>query len=191
MKRILVLSLFVLLGVVAFSYLASTESALTQTQAVDVVLEDVRPLEAQGISSRVVDSRLENGKWAVDVLLTRRAHTACPSVEKRFYTLLPIGFRSEPVVSSCSPPVAIAYREEALIRSAADAAFFSQGYGCAAYWPDFDASAWASYCASPDAAAVQSFAAGLPQNAWLVTFTHQNATAFFAYSPGGDLLKTS
>ncbi|MBI4360905.1 hypothetical protein HY572_04000 [Candidatus Micrarchaeota archaeon] len=191
MKRVLVLSLFVLLGVVAFSYLASTKSALTETQAVDVVLEDVKPLESQGVMARVVDSRFENGKWAVDVLLTRRAHTKCPSVEKRFYSLLPIGFRSESVVASCNPPVAISYREEALIRSAKDAGAFSEGYGCAFYWADFDAATSASYCASPESSAVQAFGSGLPQNTWVVSWTWNNATAFFAYSPSDAFLKSS
>lgn len=191
MKRILVLSVFVLLAVVAFSYLASREVSLTREQAIEVVLEDVRPLESQGVLARVVDSRFENGKWAVGVLLTRRAHTYCPAVDKRFYTLLPIGFRSESVVSTCRAPVAIGYREEALIRSVSDARFFADGYGCAFYWADFDAAAATDYCAAPAASDIQGFGSGLLPNTWVVSWTRSNATRFWAYSSNGVLLKSS
>lgn len=192
MQRLLLAAVLVVAAVLLFSFFSSSAQPLSHDQAVQFVLDDVAPLSSGGVSARVVDVRaMAQNRWDVDVLLTRGAHTACPSVEKRFYSLLPVGYRSEPLVSSCSPPVSIHYREEALIASVPFAPGPSQGYGCAFFLGSFDLSAAAAYCDgfSPDGFA--AFSADLPANAWVVAWTNQGVTSYVALSPDAGLLKHS
>ncbi|MBI2446164.1 hypothetical protein HYV43_07285 [Candidatus Micrarchaeota archaeon] len=186
------LSVVVILGVVAYPYLVPGNSSLSREQAVAFVLDDVRPLESQGVEARVVQVRSVDGKWTVDVLLSRGAHSACPIVDKRAYTLSPIGYRSEPVLASCAAPVSIDYREEALIASAALLPSLGAGaYGCAFHWERFDAVEATAYCPPLDAARLTSFAEGLPSSTWLVQWNDGGSTRWVALSPRGQLLKSA
>ncbi len=186
------LSVVVILGVLVYPYVNSVGTPLSQEQAVAFVLDDVRPLESQGIGARVVDVRPDGARWAVDVLLTRNAHSACPSVEKRAYTLPPIGYRTEALLSACTAPVSISYREEALIASAKRLPALGAGaYGCAFLWDRFDAVDALAYCPPLDVDALRAFAEGLPGQTWLVQWNDGGATRWMALSAGGQLLKSA
>lgn len=195
---LVLLSLVVVLGAVAYPYLASSNSVLGKDQASAFVLQDVQPLAAQGIQARVVSVRPDlnrttpgEGAWAVDVLLTANAHSNCPSVDKRFYTLPPVAFRSETLLSSCTPSVSIDYREEALIASARDLpGLRSDAYGCAFLSDQLDSSDISVYCPTADVSALKAFADGLPAQIWLVQWSDGGATRFVALSPGGQRLKS-
>ncbi len=189
---LVVLSVLVILGVLAYPYLNPTQVPLNQEQAVAFVLDDVRPLEAQGIQARVVQVRPQGSQWAIDVLLSRNAHSTCPSVDKRAYTLPPIGYRTEPLLSACSAPVSIGYREEALIASAKRLPRLGAGaFGCAFLWDRFDPAEAVSYCPPLDSDALRAFAEGLPAQTWVVQWNDAGATRWMALSAGGQLLKSA
>ncbi len=184
------LSVVVILGVVAYPYLSPGSVALSREQAVAFVLDDVRPLESQGVEARVVDVRAVGGQWAVDVLLSRGSHSKCPSVDKRAYTLPPIAYRSESVLASCGAPVSIDYREEALIASAALLPGLGSGaYGCAFLSDRVDVAGAASYCPPLDAASLASFSEGLPASTWVVQWNDGGSTRWMALSARGQLVK--
>lgn len=185
------LSLAVILSAIAYPYLFPYVASLSREQAKAFVLDDLRPLEVQGVEARVVSVRADGGKWAVDVLLTRNAHSSCPLVDKRFYTLPPIGFRSESLLASCAKPVSIGYREEALIASAKVLSLSTGAYGCAFFLEDLVRADAAAYCPSLDESALLAFADGLPAQSWIVSWTEGGATRWLALSGGGQLLKTA
>lgn len=188
------LSLLVVLAAVAYPYVFPVNGSLDQNGAVAFVMDDVRPLEGQGVQARVVDARSDAGKWAVDVLLTRNAHSACPAVEKRLYTLPPVAFRSESLLSSCNTPVSIDYREEALIASANALGDLGSGaYGCAFTSYELETSIadseFTTYCPSADVPSLRAFADGLPANLWVVQWSDGGSSRMVALSSRGQLLK--
>jgi len=186
------ISLVVILGALAYPYFSNGSSALSREQAVAFVLDDVKPLESQGVQARVVQVNSVEGKWAVDVLLTRNPHSKCPAVEKRFYSLPPIGFRSESVLASCATPVSIDYREEALIASAAlQPSLGSGAYGCAFLTDRLDPADATAYCPPLDSAALSSFSDGLPASTWVVQWNDGGSTRWIALSARGQLLKSA
>jgi hypothetical protein len=192
MPRLLWAAVFVVAVVLVISALSVNIQPLSRDQAVAFVLDDVAPLSTQGVSARVVDVRAgDQNRFDVDVLLTKNAHTACPFVEKRFYSLLPVGFRSEPLVSSCASPVSIHYREEALIASSSFAPVPSQGYGCGFFLGSFDATAAAIYCDGFSEQDFEAFSSGLNRNVWVVSWTFQGGTSYIALSPQAELLKNA
>ncbi|GEM_PF-3529892 len=192
------LSVVVILGVLVYPYLNRAQTPLSQEQAVAFVLDDVRPLESQGIQSRVVQVRSQGSQWAVDVLLTRNGHSVCPVVDKRFYTLPPVGYRSEPLLSTCSPSVSINYREEALIASAKLLpSLGADAFGCAFLAgsvssnsaPDY-ASAL-TYCPQADFNALASFASDLPPQSWAVVWLDASSARYVAVSSSGKNVKSA
>lgn len=181
---VLVILLVVLIG---YPLVFPSTNALTENQAKEYVLEDLRPVTSQGTEVRFVDARRNDGQWSIDVLLTRDGHGPCPKVDKRFYTVFPIGFRAESVVATCNEKVDINYREEALIQSAKKISVASGAYGCAFFGKEYKSADARAYCAYLEEAGLDSFSQDVPSDAWLVQWS---GGLFVALSKSGQVLKT-
>ncbi len=189
---LVVASLIVILGIMAYPMFSPSNPEMSKSSATAFVLDDLRLLIAQGVEVRVLDAKQTGGKWAVDVLLSRNAHSPCPTVDKRFYTIPPISYRTEPLLSACSPTVSISYREEALINSQKTIAGIpSDAYGCAFLWGSFEQNAAREYCPLLQEEQITAFSENLPRQSWVVQWSYNNATKFVALSSTGQVLKKS
>lgn len=174
--------------ILAYSALVQAPTEISADQAKVFVLEDLKKSAPQGTDARIVNAEKTGEKWAIDVLLSKNSHGTCPTVEKRFYTLMPIGYRSENVVDSCTDKVNINYREEALIQSTKLVKVSRSAYGCAFFGDEYKTEEAKSYCKDVNAEQLDSLKEGLEEEAWLVQWTPGK---FVALSKNGKLLKSS
>ena len=188
-KQIGIVAFLIIAGVLSYGMLYQQSNAIVdESQAVRFVLADVKDFQGD---VRVLFSSQSGSKWAVSILMTSNPHSACPTMEKRDYALLPVSFRPEKIISSCEKRVPIVYREEALIDSAKLLSFSGQAYGCAFKNSEFNAQAALEYCPRLDFAAYNSFSQELPQDAWGVFWTDGLAQKFVALDSAAQVLKRS
>lgn len=185
-KGYFVLAALLLVIFLLYSFFPRLETPLSEEQAQAFLEQDLGPLNADW---RVLGSSKANEGWNFDVLVTQNAHSPCPTVERRFYTLPPVSFRPEPFITSCYERGKILFREEALINSA-KALGVSDGYGCA-----FKANAnWAAekvYCPTLNENTAASFASGLPAGTWVAVWNYGSTTSYIALDEDNNVLKTA
>lgn len=184
-QTVLILSVVLVLWL-AFNYLSPTQAKpLDAGQAKAFVLDDVKNIAAE---KRVLEVLQQEGEWNVDVLLSFNAHSACPTLKKRAYKLLPIRYREETIVGNCIPKSVISYPEEALITSSPLVQHSkSQGaYGCAFYLDKKDEQ---YSCDKLDKPAFDEFTIGLSKDAWVVYWTDGLQKTFLALDRNANLIK--
>ena len=157
-----------------------------EQEARDAVFKDVASLDAE---TRILSSTQNGSTWEFEVLVTTNAHTACPSIERRFYKLPPVSFRPEPFITGCYERSKLLYREEALITSAKKLGI-SEGYGCA-----FKAGASLTeekkYCLNMNETAVSDFAVEIPPEAWIAYWDYHGQQRLIALDENAAVLKTA
>ncbi|HLD76319.1 MAG TPA: hypothetical protein VI874_04825 [Candidatus Norongarragalinales archaeon] len=173
---------------IAYPLLTPSVSGLNQAQAREYVLEDLKPLmTGEGVEARFVRLEKNETRWEADVLLSRNAHSACPTLEKRYYTLFPIGFRSEFLVDTCTDAVDINYREQALISAAKKTNPGFRPYGCAFFGKEYQKPESKTYCSILDLFGLDGLSEDLPADTWLVQWDNGR---FVALSKNGQVIKT-
>ena len=185
--------LVLILGVVVVAWWVfsgvSPKSAgpVSGQQAIGYVTDDVKLITAE---KRVLSVEKQGDEWAVELLLSYNAHSACPNLSKRSYRLLPIRYREEALVKDCSPKNLIAYPEEALMTSSAVIPLSKTpgSYGCAFYLGKKDDS---YQCDKLDKNAFNSFTQGLPTDAWVVYWTAGEEKSLLAFDRYANILKKS
>ncbi len=155
------LLLAILLG---YSFLPHLNQPLTKEQAEAFLAQD---LSASGAEWQVLESKQDGGSWQFTVLVAQNAHSTCPQVEKRYYTLPPVSYRPDPLISDCSVPreSKLLFREEALINSALYLKI-KDGYGCA-FKSDANFLEEQPYCPKENLNLLSACAQNLPAESWV------------------------
>jgi len=185
-KGYFVLAALLLAILLLYSFIPRSQTPLSEEQAKAFLAQD---LDSLNVDWRVLGSSKSDGGWNFDVLVTQNAHSPCPTVERRLYTLPPVSFRPEAFITSCYEREKILFREEALINSAKTLGI-SDGYGCA-FKADANWREEKSYCPSLDENAVASFASGLPAGTWIAVWNYGSTTSYVALDEDNNVLKTA
>lgn len=176
-----VLLLAILLG---YSFLPRLNQPLSEEQARAFLVQD---LSTTGAEWQILDSKQEGGSWQFTILVAQNAHSPCPQVEKRYYTLPPVSYRPEPFIDACYERSRILFREEALIDSAKKLGI-SDGYGCA-FKSDANFFEEQFYCPKADPGTLATFTQGLPIGSWIAYWQVGGSEKLIALDQDNNVLK--
>ncbi len=151
---LLVLAIVVILGAAAFLYKPQS-APVTAAEAGDFVLNDVKTTYGEDVCMRASDVQKTDDSWHATVLFSVAPNTACPLRVERDYAFLPLTFRENKLVASCTPPTLISFEEEAIAKTAqlADVKNLGNAHACG-----YKLDAPLACCAAAEAAALQPFA---------------------------------
>jgi hypothetical protein len=188
LRKIIALVIVILGVLVYFALQPSPEYIpLSLQEAKDFVSTDLQPLAEKGGDYRFVNIREKDGSWEAEVLVAENPHSACPTLARRTYVLMPFSFRPESIISNCNYRKGLlVYREEALINSAQTSpakefiAGASDAYGCAFKLSDFNEESALEYCKGLDVNAFRDFSKNAEPDSWIVMWTALGKTNFYA-----------
>jgi len=187
------------IALLAFAFYGfSQPTELSEKDALNLVLSDLRLEQALGKEVRVMELTKQGMQWTVTVAVTANPHSKCPTAVKREYSLLPIRFREEPLIQDCVKRAFIALREEALINAGKELEALgtetADAVGCAFSMRGFNETDARGYCPFLDdatEAGFNEFTQGLPGNSWATLWLAGGKTRFIALSQNGDAIKTA
>lgn len=193
-KGLATLAIAAFVVVLAWSFF-STSSVPSREAAVSFVLDDLRgDSSASDAVYSIFSADYSNStrEWSVVARVTLQAHSACPSVFVRTYSLLPIR-RSldKTVVSGCAFSKPIAYAEEAIIASRQDAgvaALVSSGASSCGFSLPLSEQPVYSYCPNADFAALSSAATEFSSARWLVSWSTDSSTLVLGVDSNGNIV---
>lgn len=188
LKQLSALVVFLVLLLLTYALFTPTanDGELTSTQAIDLVLQDLKYLEDQGNELKVEQvTQSEKYGWEITMRITDAPHSFCPTVIKRFYTLSPFGFRPEDVIINCNEKHPILYREEALINSGllSEVRALPNARGCAFYVGEnaVDLKSSKQYCPWIQVDELTNFVQGVPPESWVVHWSNNEKFVLIAF----------
>ncbi|HII39347.1 TPA: hypothetical protein HA318_05085 [Candidatus Micrarchaeota archaeon] len=126
-----------------------------------------------------ITSLVESGEqWKATAEIELNPHTACPKLLRRYYTLMPMSFIEEKIVSTCEARKPIGHRVEAII-AYAQTQESKEGYYCAFQTP-LSYNAVREYCPEISAAETITFSQSNPSAKWIVALKQGATTRFIA-----------
>ncbi|NYZ75134.1 hypothetical protein H0O03_02625 [Candidatus Micrarchaeota archaeon] len=169
------------------SSLSKTPSGITRDMAQKFVEDDARTAYSEDAIATVSAVTQSGDQWKAEAEIELQPHSACPKLIRRHYSLMPILFVEERIVSTCEPRKPIGHRVEAIIAYAAQAPAGS--YFCGFKAP-VSAQEADSYCGAIDSAALTSFTQAVQGATWIVAWKYGSGTTLVALDDYANALAT-
>ncbi len=197
-RQSLILVGALLLLLAAFAFFQRSSVPISKDDAANFALADAsvylqKNYLGKDTLMRVVDqSELGGGKFAVGIEIVANPHSACPTVERLDYELMPVAFSRPPqmLVKDCETHPVLR-REQAIINSAKfdgiSQLVAADGRACAFPVPLLETQSERDYCPFADFAALKQFElnAALPTGSWLLQWEAGSDRVLLALDPSG------
>jgi len=187
--------LFLVLALIVLPYTSLLQASLsrnpggiTREMAQKFVEDDARNAFGDDaiVSTKTVTQ--SGDSWKAEVEIELEPHSACPKLLRRHYSLMPLLFVEERLVTSCEPRKPLGHRVEAII-AYASATGKPAGYYCAFKLP-FSMQEAVNYCGAVEPSSVEAFAQSLEGAKWVIAFKDGETTRLAALDDYANVLAT-
>ncbi|MEW5955176.1 MAG: hypothetical protein AB1626_01395 [Candidatus Micrarchaeota archaeon] len=187
--------LFLVLALIVLPYtsllqasLSRTPAGMTREMAQKFVEDDARNAFGGDALVTVTAVTQSGGEWKAEAEVELDPHTSCPKLLRRHYSLMPIMFVEERLVTTCELRKPIGHRVEAVIGYAA-AASQPSGYYCG-FKVSVAPQEAAAYCGAVDPVSVTAFAQSVEGAKWVVALKYGETTRLAALDDYANVLAT-